>query len=130
MVALYSILLAGGSGSRLWPMSREMFPKQMFKLDDEYTLFQKTFLNLSNFVDDKNIITSTNIKYASQIKEQLKKLQETYCRTYDYKVVTEPIFKNTAPAIVLATKYIIDNVHYSKTEPVIIAVPSDQLFVQ
>ena len=60
MVALYSILLAGGSGSRLWPMSREMFPKQMFKLDDEYTLFQKTFLNLSNFVDDKNIITSTN----------------------------------------------------------------------
>ena len=43
MVALYSILLAGGSGSRLWPLSREMFPKQMFKLDDEHTMFQQAF---------------------------------------------------------------------------------------
>ena len=127
MVALYSILLAGGSGSRLWPMSREMFPKQMFKLDDEYTLFQKTFLNLSNFVDDKNIITSTNVKYASQIKEQLKHLQETFCRSYEYKVVSEPIFKNTAPAIALAVKYIQDKVHYSTKEPVIFSIPADQL---
>ena len=127
MVALYSILLAGGSGSRLWPMSREMFPKQMFKIDDEYTLFQKTFLNLSNFVDDKNIITSTNVKYASQIKEQLKQLQETYCRSYEYKVVSEPIFKNTAPAIALAVKYIQDKVHYSTKEPVIFSIPADQL---
>lgn len=127
MATLYSIILAGGAGSRLWPMSREMFPKQMFKLDDELTLFQKTFLNLSNLVDDKNIITTTNVKYASQIKEQLKQLQEKYCRKAEYKVLSEPIFRNTAPAMALAVKYIIDKVHYSKQEPVILSVPSDQL---
>ena len=63
VASLYCIILAGGSGSRLWPVSREMFPKQMFKLDEEYTLFQKTFLNIANLVDDKNIITTINIKY-------------------------------------------------------------------
>ena len=127
MATLYSIILAGGSGSRLWPMSREMFPKQMFKLDDEFTLFQKTFLNLSNFVDDKNIITTTSVKYASQIKEQLKQMQEKYCRKYEYKLLSEPIFRNTAPAIAMALKYIVDKVHYSSKEPVILTVPSDQI---
>ena len=74
MVALYSILLAGGSGSRLWPMSREMFPKQMFKIDDEYTLFQKTFLNLSNFgnsyvakLDNQGIIAILTEKIINNI---------------------------------------------------------------
>lgn len=127
MTTLYSIILAGGSGSRLWPLSREMFPKQMFKLDDDYTLFQKTFLNLSNLVDDKNIITTTNVKFASQIKEQLKQLQEKYCRKYEYKVLSEPIFRNTAPTIAMGVKYIRDKVHYSKNEPVILTVPSDQI---
>ena len=130
MATLYSIILAGGSGSRLWPMSREMFPKQMFKLDDEFSLFQKTFLNLSNLVDDKNIITTTSVKYASQIKEQLKQMQEKYCRKYEYKVLSEPIFRNTAPAIAMAVKYIVDKVHYSSKEPVILTVPSDQLIAE
>ena len=129
MTTLYSIILAGGSGSRLWPMSREMFPKQMFKLDDEFTLFQKTFLNLSNLVDDKNIITTTSVKFASAIKEQLKQMQEKYCRKYEYKVVSEPIFRNTAPALALAVKFIMDKVHYSSKEPVIFSVPADQLIM-
>ncbi len=125
--SLFCIILAGGSGKRLWPVSREMFPKQMFKLDDEYTLFQQTFLKLTNLVDDKNIITTTNIKYATAIKEQLKVLQEKFCRKSEYKVLSEPIFKNTAPAISIAVKYIDDKLNYSSNSPIILAIPSDQL---
>ncbi len=127
MTLLYSIILAGGTGSRLWPLSRAMYPKQMFKLDDEYTLFQQTFLKLTNFIDDKNIITATNIKYSSALKEQLQQLQEKFCRKAPYKILTEPTFKNTAPSLALAVKYIKDKVNYLSLEPVIISVPSDQM---
>ena len=127
VASVFCIILAGGSGSRLWPVSREMFPKQMFKLDDEYTLFQKTFLNIANIVDDKNIITTTNVKFASPIKEQLKVLQKKFCRQNEYKVISEPIFKNTAPAMTIAIKYIKDKLNYSIESPIILTVPSDQL---
>ncbi len=127
VASVFCIILAGGSGSRLWPVSREMFPKQMFKLDEEYTLFQKTFLNISNIVDDKNIITTTNVKFASAIKEQLKVLQQKFCRQNEYKVISEPIFRNTAPAITIAVKYIKDKLNYSSEPPIILTVPSDQL---
>lgn len=125
--SLFCVILAGGSGKRLWPLSREMFPKQMFKLDDDYTLFQQTFLKLTSLVDDKNIITTTNVKYATNIKEQLKVLQEKFCRKNSYKTLSEPIFRNTAPAISMAVKYIDDKLNYSTDSPIILVVPSDQL---
>ena len=127
MTSIYCIILAGGSGSRLWPVSREMFPKQMFKLDDDYTLFQKTFLNITNFIDDKNIITTTSVKYASETKRQLKVLQEKFCRKSEYKMLSEPIFRNTAPALSLAVKYIEDKLHFTGSSPVVLVVPSDQM---
>lgn len=125
--SLFCIILAGGSGKNLWPVSREMFPKQMFKLDDEYSLFQQTFLKFANIVDDKNIVTITNIKYLTAIKEQLKILQEKFCRKSEYKILSEPISNNTAPAISMAVKYINDELNYSNESPVILSVPSDQL---
>lgn len=129
MPQLFCIILAGGSGNGLWPVSRETFPKQLLKLDDEYTLFQRTFLNAANVVNDKNIITAVNVKYASNIKEQLKDIREKFFRTSEYKVVTEPVSKNTAPAVTLCSKYIYDNFRYfSKESPVILVVPSDEIF--
>ena len=52
---LYGLILAGGSGSRLWPMSREMFPKQLLKIGGNSTLFQSTFKRLIDNIDDKKI---------------------------------------------------------------------------
>jgi mannose-1-phosphate guanylyltransferase len=106
MATLYCVILAGGLGSRLWPLSREAFPKQNFKVNDDKTLFQQTFLRMSNLVDDKNIITTTNVKHASAIREQLNKIQEKFGRKLNYKMLTEPDFRNTASALALATKYI------------------------
>ena len=127
MATLFSVILAGGSGSRLWPLSRETYPKQIFKLDDKLTLFQQTFLRIATVVDDKNIVTSANMKHSSAIKEQLKVLQEKFCRKSEYKLVTEPICKNTAPALALAVKYIIENQTISSNSPIILAVPSDHI---
>ncbi len=129
MSNLYSIILAGGSGSRLWPLSREMHPKQLLKMNDDYTLFQSTFLRLIGSVDDKNIITITNIKHESAVKQQLQELRDKFCRKGEYKLITEPVSKNTAPAIALVVKYVLDNVAKNNNDPIILSVASDQLIL-
>ena len=123
---LFALILAGGSGSRLWPMSRELHPKQLLKLTQDNTLFQSTFLRLIQNFDDKNIISIANVKHEPGVKIQLKELKEKFCRKDDYKVITEPIGRNTAPAIALATKYI-KSLASKKADPVILVIPSDHL---
>ena len=127
MATLYCVILAGGLGSRLWPLSREAFPKQNFKVNDDKTLFQQTFLRMANLVDDKNIITTTNVKHASAIREQLNQLQEKFGRKLNYKMLTEPDFRNTASALALATKYINEQRPYTEESPIILAVPADHI---
>lgn len=123
---LYAVILAGGSGSRLWPMSREMYPKQLLKINGADTLFQSTFLRLIEDFDDKNILSITNIKHAPTVNIQLSELQKKFCRKKPYKVITEPIGKNTAPAIALSVKYI-QEMAGEKTDPIILFAPSDHL---
>lgn len=125
---LYALILAGGSGSRLWPMSRELYPKQLLKLNQPNTLFEATFLRLIENFDDKNIISITNIKHEPGVRLQLKKLKEKFCRQEDYKIITEPVGRNTAPAISLAAKYI-KSIAGRKVDPVILVVPSDHMIL-
>lgn len=129
---VYAVILAGGSGSRLWPLSREIHPKQLMKLDDDYTLFQSAFIRLVNCVDDKNILSITNVKLESMVKTQLKEMQEKFCRKSSYRVITEPEGRNTAPAIALAIKYIekLQKDKDIKDDPIIVAVPSDNLITE
>jgi len=124
---LYGVILAGGSGSRLWPLSREMHPKQLLKLTKDSTLFQSTFLRLENVVNSENIFTVTNVKHAEDIKLQLNELK--VCDSAG-RVIIEPVGRNTAPAIGLATFYILKEMSEKNTDPVIIVAPSDHLIKQ
>lgn len=127
MVAIYSVILAGGSGSRLWPLSRGAYPKQILKFDDNDSLFFNTFLRVTTVCDDKQIITTTNVKHSSAIREELNLLKEKFCRTSDYKLLTEPESKNTAPAITLAVKYIEQKQIYQPEKTVVIVFPCDHI---
>lgn len=115
---MYGIILAGGSGSRLWPLSRELYPKQLLNLTGEKSLLQSTFSRLQNCMPSENIISITNTKHASNIKMQLKDCTDSPV------VITEPVSKNTAPAAVIATKYLAQK--YNDDE-IILVVPSDHL---
>ncbi len=113
---MYGLILAGGSGSRLWPLSRELYPKQLLNIQTSESLLQATFLRLKECINAKNIVSMTGVKHLSNVKYQLSSITENPV------VLSEPISKNTAPAIILGTKYITET---SKSDPVILVVPSD-----
>lgn len=115
---MYGIILAGGSGSRLWPLSRELYPKQLLNIISDKSLLQSTFERLTHCMDKSNILSITNTKHASNVKMQIQELTENPI------VLSEPVAKNTAPAIALATKYILQK---TNEDPIILVVPSDHL---
>ena len=115
---MYGIILAGGSGSRLWPLSRELYPKQLLNLNSDKSLLQSTFERLEGFMPKENIVSITNTKHTSNVRMQLSELSSKV------NLLSEPVSKNTAPAIALAVKFIMQK---SNSDPVIIVVPSDHL---
>lgn len=115
---MYGIILAGGSGSRLWPLSRELYPKQLLNLISDKSLLQSTFERLTNCMQKDEILSITNTKHSANVRMQLAQ------QTEKPKVLSEPVSKNTAPAIALATKYIMQE---TGEDPVILVVPSDHL---
>ena len=114
-----AIILAGGAGSRLWPLSREEYPKQLLKLNEDNSLLQNTFLRLRKLVEPENIIAVTNVKHFSDVKMQLNSKEK------NVKVLAEPMGRNTAPAIACAIEYFsqIDN----NDDDIVLIVPSDSL---
>lgn len=114
---MYGLILAGGSGSRLWPLSRELYPKQLLNLQSEDSLLQNTYKRLSGLIDDDSIIALTGVKHVPSVKAQLSKLSGSV------RVLSEPISRNTAPAIAVAVKNILDK----GKDDVILVVPSDHL---
>ncbi len=114
---MHGIILAGGSGSRLWPLSRELYPKQLLKLNTDKSLLERTYERLMGIMDADNILAITNTKHISDVRFQLSAYKK------DIRILGEPAAKNTAPAIAIATKYLID----FGVDDVIVVVPSDHL---
>ena len=91
----YIIIMAGGIGSRFWPMSRTKLPKQFHDiLNRGKTLIQETFDRFASFIPAENIYVVTNERYFDLVKEQLPLLQ-------DDQILLEPVGRNTAPCVAL-----------------------------
>jgi len=110
---LTNIILCGGSGTRLWPISRTLMPKQFVKLFDDRSLFQLT-VERNKSVCDQQMIVSNTEQYFLAI-DQLEELNSD-----NNRYVLEPVGRNTAPAIALACMAL-------DPEEIVLVTPSDHL---
>ena len=118
---MYSIILCGGSGTRLWPLSRKNFPKQFLKLYSDKSLLQETFLRMQEVVPKENIYFITNGENYFNVLNQIR---EIYADFLESQIIKEPESRNTMPAIALAAKYLEEKIKIEKEAPIIM-VPSD-----
>ena len=111
----YAILMAGGVGSRFWPVSTEEFPKQFHDmLGTGDTLIQKTFNRLAKLIPQENIFILTNERYNDLVFEQLPTVTKR-------QVVLEPAMRNTAPCILYASL----KIQKENPDAIMIVAPSD-----
>ncbi|MCK0125187.1 mannose-1-phosphate guanylyltransferase [Gelidibacter sp. F2691] len=111
----YAILMAGGVGSRFWPVSTQDFPKQFHDmLGTGDTLIQKTFQRLSKLIPKENIFILTNAQYRDLVFQQLPGVTER-------QVLLEPAMRNTAPCILYASL----KIQKENPDAVMIVAPSD-----
>jgi mannose-1-phosphate guanylyltransferase/mannose-6-phosphate isomerase len=115
---LFAVILAGGSGVRFWPLSRETWPKQMLQIVGEDTLLRQTIKRINGFVPPKNIWIVTTEDKAQDIKFHIEPLGPM---TKEIQFIKEPLGRNTAPAIGLTAIYL----HHLSPESVMIVMPSD-----
>ncbi|WP_347330210.1 mannose-1-phosphate guanylyltransferase/mannose-6-phosphate isomerase [Marinimicrobium locisalis] len=91
------VILAGGSGSRLWPLSRKHYPKQLLKLFGETTMLQQTLLRLEGVPELGEPIVVCNEEHRFMVAEQLLEIGHSKA-----SILLEPLARNTAPALALA----------------------------
>lgn len=116
------VVLCGGSGTRLWPLSRKGFPKQFLSFNGKDTLLQTSVKRLLSLKTRGHgifpPILVSNEDHRFIVKEQLQQLGES-----DFQVLLEPVGKNTAPAVTLAALSSIEDIN----DPIIVVTPSDHV---
>lgn len=112
-----ALIMAGGRGTRLWPLSTNEKPKQFISLTaDGETLIQKTYKRINKIVDNENIFVITGSLYKHFILEQIPEFIES-------NIIVEPCGKNTAPAIILSSLIINDK--YPEEDLIMMVFPAD-----
>jgi mannose-1-phosphate guanylyltransferase len=114
---MYVVIMAGGSGTRFWPRSRAVLPKQMLNLFGDRTMLQLTHERIKDFVSEKNILIITNNDLKEGIVEQLPDVPVE-------NIIAEPFGRNTAPCIALAASIIKKR---SSEDETMIILPADHL---
>ncbi len=116
----YCVIMAGGVGSRFWPMSTSNFPKQFHDvLGVGKSLLQLTFERYLRICPKENIYIVTNAKYKSLVLEQLSEINED-------QVLLEPFMRNTAPCIAYANF----RIQHRDPNAVVIVAPSDHIILK
>ena len=115
------IILAGGGGTRLFPLSRDCYPKQFLHVIGDKSLLVQTIERFLGLVEAKDIIIVTNERYIFHVQAELKTIN-----AQEAHIITEPMGKNTAPAIALAQSYCQDVLQCDDNE-ILFVSPSDHL---
>ncbi|WP_100753549.1 mannose-1-phosphate guanylyltransferase/mannose-6-phosphate isomerase [Vibrio salilacus] len=116
---IYPIVMAGGTGSRLWPLSRELYPKQFLNLSGELSMLQRTFERLSGFEHQSPIVVC-NEEHRFIAAEQIRIGGFSHSG-----IILEPVGRNTAPAIALAALQALKN--EDESDPVLLVLAADHL---
>lgn len=112
-----ALVLAGGSGTRLWPLSRKKYPKQFLKLNGKESLLRQTIERLLHGFSKEDIVVVTNSEYQFYVRSDLKEVDH---------ILLEPLGRNTAPAIALGLKYCLERLGCGEEE-VLFIFPSDHV---
>lgn len=120
---LQPVILCGGSGTRLWPLSREQYPKQLLKLCGDYTMLQATALRLQSMelkAEDRLAppILVGNEEYRFLIAQQLQSVGISHA-----PLILEPCGRNTAPALTLAALMAVAE----ENDPILVVMPADHV---
>ncbi|MDB4470848.1 sugar phosphate nucleotidyltransferase, partial [Deltaproteobacteria bacterium] len=94
---LLPVILSGGAGTRLWPLSRESYPKQLLPLTSDKTMLQETVLRLSGIKDLGQPMIVCNDSHRFMVAEQMRQIE-----VEPNSIVLEPCGRNTAPAVAIA----------------------------
>ena len=122
MSNIYSMILCGGSGTRLWPLSRENFPKQFLTLHGKRTLLQNTALRMLNIIPLEYLRLISGAKWHDLVTAQLGAIFGND-NLPEHLITEEPCARGTAPAILLAVEELLQ--YGAKADDVVIVAPSD-----
>ena len=117
-MTLYPVILSGGSGSRLWPLSREFFPKPLLPLVSEQTLLQETATRLDGLADLGDAVYVCNEEHRFLVAEQIAEIGKT-----PSTIILEPEGRNTAPALTLAALYLVKR----DADAMMVVMPADHV---
>ncbi len=116
---VYPVIMAGGSGTRFWPLSRQLFPKQLLKIIGDETLIQQTMRRVVTGAPPERVMISTNPPQAESIRVQLSEWKDALKDNF----VLEPEGRNTAPAIALVALQLVRR----DPDAVMLVVPADHI---
>ena len=115
---VYAVILAGGSGTRFWPLSRELYPKQFLKVLSDRTLIQETVRRVTPMIPVERVLVVTGASHAEAVRVQLAGVGIPKTNIF-----VEPVGRNTAPAIGWAAEAI----RRRDSEGVMLVMPSDHI---
>ena len=114
------VILSGGSGSRLWPVSRKLRPKQFLPLiSEDRTLFQSTLERLDGIVDKQPSVIVCNEEHRFMVAEQMQAIGQE-----NQGILLEPVGRNTAPAVAVAALCLLEK---NQQDPVMLVLPADHV---